>query len=437
MAYIESRSDVFRKAVEVIHCQPQTGLSLLERKIGNALIKQAISQSSDAEGWWSVRWITLEEDVGFDSNNRDVCRKAALALMQVVCEWDVLSKPGPSKKNFKASVLFPEIEYDQEKLRFKISSELRDLTINPIMYSLVDMSVVRRFRSAASLAIWENVVRYHNLKSTPPFPWEKFRDVILGEGSGKASYSEYKFFKAKCLKKAIEEINRESNHTLTLKEAKVGRRVTNIWFEIARKKVVVVEEEDDAKRDLFGNPDVVDLIERVRALGVPKAQATRFVAEYDAAAIKAAIEYTKSRMADPTLEKVKRPGAYFRNALTEGFAQANSVEEKATEEKTNKKAKPTVSVIQDVKDAFMSHQRGLAAQYLDGIDDEKRSELIDRYNTTVTFDGFRMGGIRESVGAKANFIKWLCKELWGEPSQEAMEEYAKTMNEADEGVAVS
>lgn len=433
MAYIQSRSDVFRKAVEVIHCQPQTGLSLLERKIGNALIRNAISQPSDGDGWWAVRWITLEEDVGFDSNNRDVCRKAALALMHVVCEWDVLSKPGPAKKNFKASVLFPEIEYDQEKLRFKISTELRDLTINPIMYSLVDMSVVRRFRSAASLAIWENVVRYSNLRSTPPFPWEKFRDMILGEGAGKSSYSQYKFFKSKCLNKAIEEINRESSHTLTLKEEKVGRRITNIWFEIERKKVVVVEEEDEAKRDLFGNPDVVDLIERVRALGVPKAQATRFVAEHDAAAIKAAIEYTKARIADPTLEKVQRPGAYFRTALKDGFSQAKSVEGKLTEEKGIGKAKSIVPVIQDVSDAFKAHQRGLAVKYLDGIDDAKRSELISQYNSTVKFDGFRMGGVRESVGAKANFISWLCKELWGEPSTQDLAEFASTMNEAVHG----
>ncbi|MFX8957410.1 RepB family plasmid replication initiator protein, partial [Acinetobacter baumannii] len=87
------------------------------------------------------------------SNNRQYLKESAEALMRIVFEWDVMSPT--NKRPWKASVMFPEVEIHADVIRYQISSQLRELIVKPEIYAVIDMNVVRRFRRASSLAIWE------------------------------------------------------------------------------------------------------------------------------------------------------------------------------------------------------------------------------------------------------------------------------------------
>jgi plasmid replication initiation protein len=97
------------------------------------------------------------------------------------------------------------------------------------------MNVVRRFRRASSLAIWEFCLHFEKSGRTAEIEWEVFRDMVLGESPENKTYLEYKYFKSKVVKPAVAEINLTSDHTIGLVESKIGKRISTISFRIGRK----------------------------------------------------------------------------------------------------------------------------------------------------------------------------------------------------------
>jgi hypothetical protein len=226
--------DAFRKAVQVIHSKPKSPLSLLQRKLGNLWLKHAIENLPDAEGWWELRIKAVAEKIGFDSNNRQYLKESAEALMRIVFEWDLMAQAS-KRVQWRASVLFPEIEIRGDTVRYQVSSKIRQRMINPEVYAMIDMNVVRRFRRAPSLAIWEFCLHFEKSGRTAEVEWEMFRDMVLGESPENKTYQEYKHFKSKVVKPAVVEINAASNHTIDLVESRIGKRISTISFQIGRK----------------------------------------------------------------------------------------------------------------------------------------------------------------------------------------------------------
>jgi hypothetical protein len=226
--------DAFRKAVQVIHSKPKSPLSLLQRKLGNLWLKHAIENPPDGEGWWELRIREVAEKIGFDSNNRQYLKESAEALMRIVFEWDLMAQVN-KRVQWRASVLFPEIEIRGDIVRYQVSSQIRQRMINPEVYAMIDMNIVRRFRRAPSLAIWEFCLHFEKCGRTAEVEWEMFRDMVLGEVSESRTYQEYKHFKSKVVKPAVVEINSRSNHTIGLVESRIGKRISTISFQISRK----------------------------------------------------------------------------------------------------------------------------------------------------------------------------------------------------------
>ncbi|HET9643464.1 MAG TPA: replication initiation protein [Burkholderiaceae bacterium] len=398
--------DAFRKAVQIVHSKPKQPLSLLQRKLGNAWAKHAIENNPDENGWWVLSIRDLAADVGFDSNNRQYLKEAAEALMRIVFEWDVMSPT--NKRPWKASVMFPEVEIHADRIRYQISSQLRELIVKPEIYALIDMNVVRRFRRAPSLAIWEFCSRYEKIGQTAEAEWQKFRDMILGETAEAVTYQEYKYFKAKVLKPAIAEINVESNLKIDLVEAKMGKRVTSLRF-LIEKKAVAEELVDDGR--------AIELIGELVRLGVMQSEARRIVKDHPPDAVKAALEYTKRRMADKRSDKLDNPAAYFRHALQHRYAAP------AEEAQQHHQQEKTVSPKIDLREAYLQEQLVNIEGYFKELDSEDQSALIERYNEQ-TIGPLKLTKKTSKV-AEAGFRRWLVKDVWGEPTSEDLVDFAQ------------
>jgi hypothetical protein len=403
---VKEAPDAFRKAVQVVHSKPKSPLTLLQRKLGNAWTKHAIESEPDANGWWTLGIRDLERDVGFDSNNRQHLKDSAEALMRIVFEWDVMA-PTAKRVPWKASVLFPEIEIHSDVIRYQISSQLRELIVNPEIYAMIDMNVVRRFRRASSLAIWEYCVRFEKLGRTSEVEWEKFRDMVLGETAEARTYAEYKYFKSKVLKPAIAEINSESNLSIELVEAKVGKRVRSVRFELERKASGtdgVVE--DGVSLELVG--------EMVR-LGVMQSEARRLLQSHSPQQLRAAVDYTKRRMADRRAEKLENPAAYFRHALQHEYGNPPTVEA----------PKAPVERI-DLREAFLVGQAEEAERYFKELDASEQSLLIERYNEQQGTSVLRLKK-RATKPAEVAFLRWLAQDTWGAPTSDELLHFAQEM----------
>lgn len=401
--------DAFRKAVQIIHSKPKQPLTLLQRKLGNAWAKNSIENAPDADGWWVLRIRDLERDVGFDSNNRAYLKESAEALMRIVFEWDVIATAsGTNKRQWKASVMFPEVEIRSDVIRYQVSRELRDLFMRPDVYAVLDMNIMRRFRRASSLAIWEFCARFEKIGRTAEVKWTEFRDMILGESPAGGVYDQYKYFKSRALGPAIAEVNSESNLTISLVETKEGRTVTAIRFEIQR-KASAEEAIDDAV--------AIELVGEMVKVGIMQSEARRLAREHDVQLIRSTLEYTKRRMADKRGDKLENPAAYFRHALQHGYAAGTTT----SGGPAGGGSVPKV----DVREAYLSAQLGEAEKYFKELDPPDQTQLIERYNAQAG-PALRLKK-NSSKAAEAAFRRWLATDTWGEPSPSDLLEFAQRM----------
>lgn len=400
--------DAFRKAVQVVHSKPKSPLSLLHRKIGNAWLKHAIETQPNKDGWWELSIKKLAANIGFDSNNRQYLKESAEALMHVVFEWDAIA-PADKRVQWKASVLFPEIEIRNDAVRYQISSQMREYMINPEIYAMIDMNVVRRFRRASSLAIWEFCVRFERIGKTAEVEWRTFRDIVLGDSQENSTYLEYKYFKSKVVNPAVAEINSESNHTIALIEEKIGKRVSTIRFDVDRKAGPATALPDGGQKEML-----LDIV----ALGVPQSETRRLLAAHSPERCREALDYTRRRMADGNMLRLAKPAAYFRQALNHRYG-ADSKDQPAAATPAPSAARPI-----DIKEAYAARQLIQAEQYFHELNADDQLDLIDRYHAGQNVPALRLDTKATKLSQTA-FFRWLSQETWGEPSAEELLEFAQ------------
>ena len=394
--------DTFRKAVQVIHSMPRTPLSLVQRKIGNAWLKHALENDPDSNGWWSMGVTHLAHEIGFDSNNNKHLKTAAEALMSIVYQWDVLA-PVTKQTIWKASVLFPEVELHADVIRYQFSSQMRERLLNPDVFAIIDMNVVRKLRRSASIALWEHCVRYEGIGRTGEIPWELLRNIMLGEDSAK-TYLQYKFFKSKVLNPALKEINQESEHVITMLENRVGRRISVLQFTVKRKHEAP-------------NPpsaESIELITAMCALNIPGSEARKLARLHSLEAIRGALNYTKERQEDKKLRPLASPGAYFRNALEKQYSKAAA---KAAPESSAPKT--------DLRAMYLKSRLPETESYFHELDIAEQTLLIEAYNAQQPTESLRMGEKRTKKSTLLLFFNWLLIHTWGEPTAEELVAFAQ------------
>lgn len=405
--------DAFRKAVEIVHSQPKAPLSLVQRKMLNALLKNAVAKDADEKGFWEINLRDLEFDIAFDSKNREHIKEAARALMRVVFEWDVMA-PDKRKGHWKASVLIPDVELHPEVMRYQISSHLHDLLRKPEIYALIDMVIVKKFRRASSLALWEYCTRYERLGITAEADWRKMRDMIVTDAAGTTTYEQYKYFKDKVLKPSVAEINAVSRHVVELVERKVGRAISTIRFKVELKPGEAGTASDAEVQDL-------DLLGDIAKLGVPMSEAKRLMRGHGPASLRAALDYTRKRLGDKKAQPLNNPAAYFRNALAHNYASSDASEASPVGQAAQpaKASRPKV----DLKEALLVQRMQEAEGYFRELDTGDQQELMKRYNDQASV-ALRLGQ-KPKKAAEMAFRRWVALDVWGEPSPEDLVEFAQ------------
>lgn len=403
----------YKKAVQVVHSKPRAPLSLVQRKVSNAWLKNAVQTTPDEEGWWSLRIADLAEDIGFDSNNREYLRQSALELMRIVFEWDVVASAGKRVK-WNASVLFPDVQMTSDQIRYRISSQLKDQVLNPDMYAMIDMNIVKKFRKAPSLAIYEFCVRFERIGRTAEIPWETFRDMVLGESTESKSYLEYKYFKQKVLKPSIAEVNAQADISIVLKETLEGRRIRNVAFDIVKSGPPQLEVAIDDERVLL-------LVGEMVKIGLLQSEAKRLAGLHSVEELSAALDFLKRRMGDKRAAPVENPAAYLRQALKNKWAIVDAPAGSAV--KARAPSAPKTSKADRLMEQYMAEQLKQSEEYFKELDASDQDALLARYNDQQPTAGLRIAK-KSGKGAKVSFFTWLGIETWGHPTPEQLLEFA-------------
>jgi hypothetical protein len=255
-------------------------------------------------------------------------------------------------------------------------------------------------------------------------PYEHWYGVITGNPVSSESLPEYKYFKRDTLKPAIAEINTLTDINIELVEHKNGRRIEKLQFRVQQNQQSKLE---------FPAPPVIDmaLVERVMAFGISQADASDLIAQHSDDTVRTAAARVEARMGNNGLTPLSAPAGYFRWTLQD--LERN----------------PQVAVISLPKAAAAKKgtgpsvmERFLAARSKDALEvyrqlDERMRKLIfetfrqQNTNKTVKLDK----GI-ESALARSLFSAWYAKELWGEPSAQALAQYIEQFDQDSAGMAL-
>lgn len=204
-------------------------LSLVQRKIANALLFNAYSElSTKQEHQIHIR--TLCDLIGYNSNELNAIKKALVSLISTVVEWNLVDKERvESAGTWNASAIIADASIQGAICTYSYSNKMRELLFHPEMYGRLNMQIQARFKSSYGLVLYENCARYQTIQETPWFDMVIFRKLM---GVEEDKYPAFKDFRKRVIEIAIKEVNAHSKMDVSYLLKKVGRMPVAIKFHI-------------------------------------------------------------------------------------------------------------------------------------------------------------------------------------------------------------
>lgn len=302
----ESKKEL-KKHAAAIHCS--NTLSLLQRKITNALLYHAYSELM-LKDEHEITVKQLCRLIGYQGNNHAVIKDAFKGLISTVIEWNVINDETGSE-NWTASSIIASVSLEGPLCYYAYSPRMKQLLHSPSMFGKIDLVLQSRFRSSYGLALYENCIRYRGLPYTKWFDVALFKK-LMGVPPGK--YDVFRDFKRRVLDKATEEVNTYSDLVIEPEFVREGRKVVKIRFELKERakkmrlgsKSKATQVEDELSTKLIG------------IFGLSQEQTKQLMNEYNQEFIEekiAVIEESKQYRAG----KVQNLSGYLLSALKNNY----------------------------------------------------------------------------------------------------------------------
>lgn len=228
-ALAPKKSLELKKHVGLIHSTNK--LSLLERKIANALLYNAY-ENLQAHNEHKVHIPTLCVLIGYNSNDYRTIKNSLISLISTVIEWNLVDKNQSEGEGvWIASAMLADAKIEGPICTYSYSNRLRELCYHPEFYGRLNMKVLALFKSTYGLALYENCIRYQNISQTPWFDMFTYRK-LMGVGDGK--YILFRDLKKRVINPSVNEVNRYSPIKVEIEIKKHGRNVIAIRFLISK-----------------------------------------------------------------------------------------------------------------------------------------------------------------------------------------------------------
>jgi len=373
---LETGKRELKKHAATIHCS--NGLSLLQRKITNALLYHAYPELMLKEEH-EITVKQLCQLIGYQGNNHAVIKEALKELLSTVIEWNVVNdKTG--FEDWTASSILASVSLQGPLCYYAYSPRMKQLLHSPSMFGRIDLFIQSQFRSSYGLALYENCIRYRGLPYTKWIEMDTFRKLM---GVPADKYPIFRDFKKRVLDKSIEEVNTYSDLVVEAELQKEGRRISKLRFSLKER----------TKRTRIGGVKAVKALlseEQAalqdRLLGdyyFSKQQAVQILQDYPPQAIAekmALIEKSKNYQAG----RVKNPAAYLMSALRLNYQEAQAVEEvrDRKKDKTKKAAALAASktVAEGIRKDYQAFRIQVIDQTLENLSETDRSAFMERFH---------------------------------------------------------
>ena len=363
------------KINEVIKASPaiqiQSKISLLQRRAWNVLLANAYNELPEKD-IHTVSVSELAAKLGFDSGNHSYLKEVLESLGDCKVEWNLLNKD--NKKEWGFAVLLASADIKDGICTYGFAPHLRLKLYNPRMYTRLNLSLQNQFRSQYALVLWEICFDYYDTQreqgETPFIPLEVFRELMGVESD---EYVLFKAFNRKVVKIAIEEINNLTEYHVEVEYKRIGRKVAELKFHIAKVKQLPIQE------SLF--PDIENL--PVVAIELVQAEIDRNMA----------MKIADQAWDFVNLEKLPSPGSYadFLSYISEKIEM--SLDAAVVK---NRGGYIVEAIRENYQDPELQKQRQIRAEKA------KQKELED---LTTEFNAKRNNIIRQVVHAQPELVE--------------------------------
>ena len=364
------------KINEVIKASPaiqiQSKISLLQRRAWNVLLANAYNELPDKD-IHTVSVSELAAKLGFDSGNHSYLKEVLESLGACKVEWNLLNKD--NKKEWGFAVLLASADIKDGICTYGFAPHLRLKLYNPRMYTRLNLSLQNQFRSQYALVLWEICFDYYDTQreqgETPFIPLEVFRELMGVESD---EYVLFKAFNRKVIKVAIEEINNLTEYHVEIEYKRIGRKIAELKFHIAKVKQLPIQE------SLF--PDIENL--PVVAIELVQAEIDR----------KVALQIADKEWDFVNPEKLPSPGSYadFLSYISEKIEMSLDAETSVK----NRGGYIVEAIRENYQDPELQKQRQIRAEKA------KQKELED---LTTEFNAKRNNIIRQVVHAQPELVE--------------------------------
>lgn len=314
------KSKEVKKHAAAIHCS--NSLSLLQRKISNALLYNSYSELLSVEE--HVIAITdLCKILGTTTHNYDALKAALKALVQTVLEWNIVDdKTGD--EDWSATSVLASVRLKGGSCYYAYSPRMRDLLHSPSIYGKINLIVQSRFKSSYGLALYENCIRYRDLPGTKWFDMQEFRNLM---GVPDNQYKIFRDFKRRVIDKAVEEVNSYSDIIVNIDYKKVGRKSVAVKFLIKERPKKPrfrskVDEEKNTKQ--LTTEEEIIFHQLTSEFGVQQAVARDLLAKYEVEFIQDKIQVVLTSKSFIKGE-IKDIAAYMITAIKKNFQGPKNV----------------------------------------------------------------------------------------------------------------
>ncbi len=367
---VQQVNKTLKKHVAII--QSSNKLSLLQRKIGNALLYYAYQFPFEHE----VYEISIAEIcrlINYKGLDYEKIKRALRALNTTEIEWNILEEY--SVEEWGACTMLAGVTLRGGKCRYSYYYDFKKLIFVPDMYGKINLSIQAKFTSTYGLALYENCIRYRGLPSTKWFTIKSYR-LLMGVEDGK--YSQFRDLKRRVLDKSVEEINSLTDIQVEPDIQYVSRKPHKIRFKLKQRSI----KEPEVKRK--ASPIIACLEEE---FGLSPKKVKSLLEQYEIDYLQDKISLVRN-LPMHKLDQIKSIAGFYIKAVEEDYQEELSIGELQSKKRKKylKEAETTLEEkrhFEELRMDYSKYKLAFVTEKLAQLKSEERNKLILNFNETI------------------------------------------------------
>tara|TARA_B110000879_G_C11164554_1_gene510567 strand:- start:223 stop:1566 length:1344 start_codon:yes stop_codon:yes gene_type:complete len=377
-----------KKHVGLIHST--NSLSLLERKVANALLYNAYTELP-TKNEHQIHIPALCKMIGYNSNDTKTIKQSLISLISTVLEWNLLGNKGNKDSSWVASAMLSDAKIEGAVCTYSYSNRMRELCYYPEFYAILNLNTIAEFKSTYGVALYENCIRYKNIKQTPWMDLSLYRKLM---GVKDDIYPDFKDLNKRVIKPSIVEVNKYSTIEVSVDFKKIGRSVKEIRFLIDAKSI---SESSPQGKNKFSNLSSI----LINDFGFQKNKIDFLIESYGEKYIKEKISIIEGSKVYQD-GKIKNLAQYLQSAIEKNYSPPKSSQNIIVQTVKKKEVdNAAVKRLSDLREEYNLFQCEHVNDIIENLKADVKKDLIREFESvikpTIYFSVYKKQGVNDPL----------------------------------------